>query len=168
VRNGVTHQLQNKFAPHFKGIHCMAQHTNLVMQMLSHILVVKYIEDLLQSLYFFFHSPKKHLEFLKLVGLMKVKGNKILQNVKTCCINLLNPTKWFLSMYMPLVAKMVEDSPFLMAAQLNFKLLCDVDLFISLFCLILMLETIHGLIKFAYKRDVFVCDYVAVINICQG
>jgi hypothetical protein len=69
---------------------------------------------------------------------------------------------------MPLVAKMVEDSPFLMAAQLNFKLLCDVDLFISLFCLILMLETIHGLIKFAYKRDVFVCDYVAVINICQG
>jgi hypothetical protein len=105
VRNGVTHQLQNKFAPHFNGIHCMAQHTNLAMQMLSHILVVKCIEDLLQSFFYFFHSPKKHLEFLKLVGLMKVKGNKILQYVRTCCINLLSPTKWFLSMYIPLVCK---------------------------------------------------------------
>jgi hypothetical protein len=38
---------------------------------------------LLQSLYFFSHSPKKHLEFLKLVDLMKAKGSKILQNVKT-------------------------------------------------------------------------------------
>jgi hypothetical protein len=49
----------------------------------------------------------------------------------------------------PLVVKMAEDSPFLMAAQLNFKLLCDVDLLISLSCLMPMLEIVHGLIKFA-------------------
>jgi hypothetical protein len=79
-----------------------------------------------------------------------------------------NLAKWVLSMYIPLVAKMVEDSPFLMATRVNFKLICDVDLLISLSCLMLMLETFHGLIKFAHKKDVFVCDYVVAIKICQG
>ncbi len=31
-----------------------------------------------------------------------------------------------------------------------------------------MLEIVHALIKFTQKIDVFVCDYVATINICQG
>jgi len=51
-------------------------------------------------------------------------------------------------MYMPLVAKMVEDNPSLMVAKVNFELLCDVNLLISLSCLLPMLETIHALIKF--------------------
>jgi hypothetical protein len=50
---------------------------------------------------------------------------------------------------MPLVAKMVEDNPSLMVAKDNFELLCDVNLLISLSCLLPMLETIHALIKFA-------------------
>jgi hypothetical protein len=53
-----------------------------------------------------------------------------------------------------------------MVVQVNFELLCDVNLFISLFDLMRMLETIHPLIKFAHKQDVFVCDYVVAINIC--
>jgi hypothetical protein len=47
---------------------------------------------------------------------MKTKGSKILQNVRTCWINMFNPTKWVLSMHMPLVANMAKDSPFFMAA----------------------------------------------------
>jgi hypothetical protein len=41
---------------------------------------------------------------------MKTKGSKILQNVKTCWINMLSATKQVMSMYMPLIAKMVEDN----------------------------------------------------------
>jgi hypothetical protein len=47
---------------------------------------------------------------------VKVKGNKILQNVKTQWINMFILAKCTLSMYMPLVTKMVEDNPLLMVA----------------------------------------------------
>jgi hypothetical protein len=86
---------------------------------------------------------------LKLAYLMKVKGNKILQNVKTCWINMLSPTKWVILMYMPLVAKMIENNPFMMVAQVNFKFFCDVNLLFSLSCLMPTLETIHVLINFS-------------------
>jgi hypothetical protein len=98
---------------------------------------------------------------------MKAKGNKILQNVKTHWNNMLSLAKRTLSMYMPLVAKMAKDIPSLMVAWVNFEFRCDVNLLISLFSLIPMLEIIHALIKFAQKRDVFVYDYVATIKICQ-
>jgi hypothetical protein len=81
---------------------------------------------------------------------------------------MLNLAKRALSMYIPLVANMAKDSSSLMATQVNFELLCDVNLLISLSYLMPMLETIHALIKFTHKRDVFVCDYVVTIKICQG
>jgi hypothetical protein len=46
--------------------------------------------------------------------------------------------------------------------------LCDVNLLISFVCLLPMLETIHSLINFVKKWDIFVYDYVATIKICQG
>jgi hypothetical protein len=58
---------------------------------------------------------------------------------------MLSPTKWMMSMYMLIVAKMTN--PFIMIANVNFELLCDVNLMISLCCLLPMLETIHVLIK---------------------
>jgi len=87
---------------------------------------------------FFFHSPKRHIEFLKLTDLMKTKGSKILWNVKTHWISMFSTTKWVMSMYMPLVAKMAENNPSFMAARVNFDLLCDVNLLISLSCLLPM------------------------------
>jgi hypothetical protein len=65
---------------------------------------------------------------------------------------MLSPTKWALLMYMPLITKMVEDSPFLMIVQVNFELFCDVNLFISLFCLMSMLEVVHALVKLHIKE----------------
>jgi len=110
-----------------------------MVQTLFQIPIVKHIKDLLQSLYsFFVHSPKRHIEFLKLTDLMKTKGSKILWNVKTRWINMLSTKKWVMSMYMPLVTKMVENNPSLMATRVNFELLCDVKLLISLSCLLPM------------------------------
>ncbi len=105
--------IQDKYVRHFKCIHCMAHHTNLAIQSLSQIFVMKCKKNLFQSFYsFFFHDLKRHLEFLKLVNLMMVKRRKILQNVQTCWVNMFNSTKRIMSMYMPLIAKMVKDGPF--------------------------------------------------------
>ncbi len=71
-----------------------------------------------------------------------------------------------MAMYMPLLAKMAEDILLIMFAKLSFEFLYDLNLFISLSYLLPMLETIQILIKFAQKRDVFVCNYVTTINIC--
>ncbi len=62
-----------------------------------------------------------------------------------------NPTKYVMSMYMPLIAKMVEDIPSFMVAKVNFELICDMNLFTSLSYLIPLLETIHVSIKFKQK-----------------
>ncbi len=41
------------------GVHCMNHHTNLTIQILSQIGIVRKIEDVLQSLYaYFFQSLK--------------------------------------------------------------------------------------------------------------
>jgi hypothetical protein len=41
--------------------------------------------------------------------------------------------------------------------------------FFDFFCFLLpMLETIHALINFVEKWNIFVCDYVTTIKICQG
>jgi hypothetical protein len=61
----------------------MAHHTNLTMQTLFEIPIVKHIEDFLPSFFIFYfgHSSKMHLDFF--ANFMKTKGNKILWNVKT-------------------------------------------------------------------------------------
>jgi hypothetical protein len=68
---------------------------------------------------------------------------------------------------MPLVAKMAKDIPSLMDARVNFELICNVNLLISLSCLLHMLETIHALIKFSQKKNVFVCDYVQSLKFAK-
>jgi len=66
-------------------------------------------------------------------------------------MNMFSLAKRVMSMYMPLIAKMVENSPSLMAPKVYFELLCDVNLLITLSCLLPMLETIHALIIFVQK-----------------
>jgi hypothetical protein len=62
---------------------------------------------------------------------------------------MLNPIEKVMAMYMSLLAKMTKDNPSIMSIKVNFELLCDVNLFISLSCLLPMLEIFHALIKFA-------------------
>jgi hypothetical protein len=57
------------------------------MQILSNLAMVATLEDLPQYLYFYISSsPKWHLEFTKLVEIVKTRGLKILKNVKGKCI----------------------------------------------------------------------------------
>jgi hypothetical protein len=58
--------------------------------------------------------------------------------------------------------KMALDAP-----TMGYDLLCDVEILLSLVCFIPMLEIVNSLVKFAQLHNVFVCDFVAVMKICQ-
>jgi hypothetical protein len=46
--------------------------------------------------------------------------------------------------------------------------LCDQQILLGLTCILPMLESMHVFIKFAQMQDIFVCDLVATIKVCQG
>jgi hypothetical protein len=50
----------------------------------------------------------------------------------------------------------------------NLELLCNVEVFIGLICIIPMLECVQNLSKFAQTCDVFICDFVDVLKNCVG
>jgi hypothetical protein len=71
TNSGVTKQIKKNYVFHSIGVHCMAHHTNLAVQTLLGLLLVIQLENMLQTLHSYFaHSPKRHLEFTKLVELM--------------------------------------------------------------------------------------------------
>ena len=55
------------------------------------------------------HSPKWHLEFVNLTDMMETHGLKMLCNVKTRWISLLESLKKVLSKYHIILAKMAQD-----------------------------------------------------------
>jgi hypothetical protein len=77
----------------------MAHKTNLVVQILSNLPMVAKLEDLLQS-----------LEFTKLANIVEKIGLKILQNVKTWWISMLEPLKRVMATYKTLIMKISQDS----------------------------------------------------------
>jgi hypothetical protein len=88
-------------------VHCMAHHTNLVVQALSMFRLVKHIENLLQTLHVYFACfLKRHLEFTKLAQMMETKGNKILGKIKIWWILMLSPV---MVEYKTLLVKMAID-----------------------------------------------------------
>jgi hypothetical protein len=81
-----------------------------VIQTLSNLPLVFYIENLLQCLYGYFnHSPNRHLEFIKLAKVMETEGNKIIRNIKTRWTFMINPIKQMLPKYYTLLMKMTLD-----------------------------------------------------------
>jgi hypothetical protein len=125
------------------------------------------LENLLQTLYAYFSkSPKRYLEFSKLAEIMETQGNKLLKNVKTRWISLLEPTKRVMSEYRTLVVNMALDSTNNNSAKVNFELLCDIEVLYGLAILLPMLEKVDSLMKLAQAWDVFVVDYVAAIKLC--
>jgi hypothetical protein len=82
IKIGVTKQINTNYAPFSIGVHCMVHRCNLAF--LFTLGIVSSIEDLLQSYHAYFaHSPKRHIEFIKLIDMMETKGFKMLKNVKT-------------------------------------------------------------------------------------
>lgn len=112
-------------------------------------------------------SPKHHLEFQKLVKIMKI-CLKVLQNVKTRWINMLPPLKWVGKKYKTLITKMVVDNNFVELIKAHLLNLCDTNIILGLPCILPMLEYVNGLMKFVQSRDVFMCDYITTVKHCQA
>jgi hypothetical protein len=146
----------------------MAHCTNLAAQTLLGLLLVKHIESLLQTLHAYFaHSFKWHLEFTKFDEVMERKGNKIVCNVKTRWISMLSFAKKLLAEYKTLLVKMAMDSFTNHQTKFNYEHLCDLQILLELSCIFPLLEFVHVFIKFAQIWNVFVCDLVVAINVCQ-
>jgi hypothetical protein len=139
--------------------------TNLAIKILSGLRVVNRIEDLLQTLHSnFARSPKRHLEFIKLAEVLQTKGLKILKQVKTRWLSMLSPAIRVMNEYRTLVVKMMEDQDEVDTAKTSFHHLIDIQIVVSLSCLIPMLKCLHHLMQLGQKRDVYICDYLDALK----
>ena len=131
---GVTQQIQSKYVPFALGVHCMAHRCNLAFKTLSQLDIMSRIEGLLKSSHAYFkHSPKRHLEFVKLVELMETKGLKLLKNVKIRWVSLIEPLRRILQEYKVFLAKMKADS---VSKEKSAQVKCLFIFFLSFFCAI--------------------------------
>jgi hypothetical protein len=180
-RRGVTTQLQNNVAPFMLGIHCMAHRTNLAVEPLSNLPLVSKLEALCHGMYAYFsHNPKRHLKFQKLADVVETEGLRVLRNVTTRWISLLDPLRRIMGEYKTLLVKLCDDAavkePELTtkqraakdAARQNYSLLCDLGTLLSFSYFMPLLECVDSLMRFAQSNHVFVYGYLAVVMICLG
>ncbi len=165
---GIIMQVKENTTPYFIDVHYMVHRTNLAIVVFSKMPIMSHIETMLQSLYtFFVHSPKKFLEFVKLVETLATKGQKLLRNVKMRWISMLNPLKCIMSKYKSLIMKMHLDSSKTKAAQNNLVLFGDLELILPLPCLLPMLEVMHIFINFAQRQDVFIVEFMDAMKFAE-
>jgi hypothetical protein len=48
------------------------------------------------------------------------------------------------------------------------KLLCDPHLLLRLACVLPLMETMQIFLKFAKRRDTFICNFIVTMNVYQG
>ena len=105
--NGKTKQLLEKWTPFGVGVHCYAHRLNLAYKILCKLGLFHEAGEMLKVCYAYFsHSPKKVVEFRELALLMETKCNKMLKNVKTRWISIIEPLRCLLAEYQTLMAKM--------------------------------------------------------------
>jgi hypothetical protein len=122
---------------------------------------------------YFYRSNKRHAELQKLADLMETKGNTMLRNIETRWISMRSPAKRIMSEYTTLMMKMGVDmtpvpgqSSSTVAGD-NFDFLVDIELLLSLACFISLLDVVHYLIRLSQARDIFICDFMQAIKLCQ-
>ena len=109
-RNGVSSQIVQQHAPFCTPQHCLAHKLNLALEALSKLPVFHKVELLLRESHSYFcKSPKRYIEFRNLAEITETKGLKLLRNVETRWVSLIDPMRWILSEYRTLVLKMYED-----------------------------------------------------------
>ncbi len=64
--------------------------------------------------------------------------------------------------------KMILDAPKIDFAKSNLCLLTNVETFMGLDVIMPLLEIVHFFIKFAQLHDMFMCDFIAIVQICEG
>jgi hypothetical protein len=84
-------------------------------------------------------------------------------------IHIINLIKHVLFEYCILLMKMTLNVPTILAFnKFNFCLLIDVEALLGFNAIMSFLEAIHSLIKFAQLCDVFVCNFIAIVKVCEG
>jgi hypothetical protein len=112
--------------------HCMTHQTNVVIQALSKLNMICRLENLLQTLYAYSNkSFNRHLKLNKHLEIMEIQGNKLLKNVKTRWISMLEFAKRVISEYHTLMVKMALDFAYNNSIKVNFKLLCDIEVYMG-------------------------------------
>ena len=141
---------------------------------LSNYPLISRLEGLFQFVYSYFcRSHKRHSELQKLADLMETKGNKMLRNVETRWISIRSLAQKIMSEYKTLLVKMGVDMEAFAGHKgnatptENFEMLADVEVLLSLACFIPMVNAVHCLIKLSQARDIFICDFMQAIKICQ-
>jgi hypothetical protein len=120
------------------------------MQALFKLNMVCRLENLFQTLYAYFsESPKKHLEFNKLVEIMETQGNKLLKNVKIRWISMLELVKRVMREYCILMVKMALDFIKNIYVKVNFELLYGLAILLPL------LMKMNDLMKLAQVLNAF-------------
>jgi len=110
VRGGVTMQMKEKYAPFMIGVHFVAHRCNLAFKVLSSLEIFAKIEKVMAVTHTYFSkSPKRFVEFKQLAELTKTKGLKMLRDVQTRWVNLIEPLHGLLSKYRTLLYKMIAD-----------------------------------------------------------
>ena len=78
------------------------------------------------------------------------------------------------SKYCTLIVKMGNDMTSKPREKLparaveNFDMLVDLEVLLSLMCFMLLLNAVHCLIKFSQSQDVFICDFLQAVKVCQS
>ncbi len=94
--------------------------------------MVSKLKDFLKALYeYFSSSPKHHLEFTKLVKIVKIEQLKVFQNVKTRWINMLQPLKRVWEKYKMLITNMTIDYISMESTKVNLLNLIGIDTIIG-------------------------------------
>ncbi len=102
------------------GVHCVVHWINLAVQSLSNLTLFARLKVLKGNLHSYFSCfPKWHLEFKKLVFAMETKGNKILKNVKTLWMSMLDPLRGNMVKYKPLLVIIQVDQISTQMAKVN-------------------------------------------------
>ncbi len=64
--------------------------------------------------------------------------------------------------------KMTFNAHTIVSTKYNLCLLTYVEMLLGLNVLMPLLEVLYSLLKFAQLSDVFVCDFIAMVKICEG
>lgn len=81
---------------------------------------------------------------------------------------MINLIKYLLFEYCILLMKTTLNVPTILAfTKFNFCLLIDVEALLGLNAIMPFLEAIHSLIKYAQLCDVLVCNFIAIVKVCE-
>ncbi len=60
------------------------------------------------------------------------------------------------------------DCPINHQARFNYEHMCDLQILLCFAYILVSLESLDVFIKFAQMQDIFVCDLVVNVKVCQG